>query len=63
MGERPYRHLSGEELRKRLKRADADFGRHVDRLYIADQQFKAALDLSIALEDEQAARKNPNQEP
>ncbi|GEM_PF-6101859 len=57
MAERPYRHLSGEELRKRLKRADAAFSQHIGRLYVADPGFKAALDLTLALEDERDARK------
>jgi len=59
MADRPFRDLSGEDLRKRLKRADAEVGKAVDRLYIADPQFKAALDLSLALEDERDARRNP----
>ena len=58
MSDRPYRDLSGEELRKRLKRADSVLGKAFDHLYMADPEFKAALDLSLALEDEQAARRN-----
>lgn len=58
MSERPFRDLSGEELRKRLKRADAVLGRAFDHLYLTDPNFKAALDLSLALEDEQTARRN-----
>lgn len=59
MTERPYRDLSGEELRKRLKRADADLGKRFDHYYLTDPKFKAALDLSLALEDERDARRNP----
>lgn len=60
MSERPFRDLSGEELRKRLRCADAQLGRCFDRFYLTDPEFKSALDLSLSLEDEQAERKNRN---
>lgn len=61
MAERPYRHLSGEELRNRLKRADAAFACEVQRVCTTDIPFRKALDLTLALEDESDTRKGgPN---
>jgi len=50
--------LSGEQLRNEAKRTDRQLGREIDRLRISDAQFRAVIDRVLAIEDEQASRKN-----
>lgn len=58
MTQRPFRHLSGEELRRQAKRADARLGVEIDRLRLADAPFRAAIDRALALDAEIEARRN-----
>lgn len=58
MADRPWKHLGGEELRKRAKRADARLGYEIDRLQIQDAAFRAALLLALDLEQETEHRRN-----
>lgn len=58
MNERPWKHLSGGELRRKSKMADRAVEREIVRLRSHDEAFRTALDLALALDDEVAARKN-----
>jgi hypothetical protein len=58
MSDRPYSDLSGEELRRKAKRADVDVAHQIARLRAHDELFREALDRSLALDDEIAARRN-----
>lgn len=58
MSDRPFIDLSGEELRRQAKRADDKLGAELDRLRLADPQFRDVLDRALALESEMEARKN-----
>lgn len=49
--------MGGEELRNAAKRQDKLVGLEVERLRQTDPQFRAALDRSLALDDEIARRK------
>lgn len=53
-----FRSLSGGQLRDEARRTDRQLGREIDRLRIADAQFRAVIDRALAIEDEQARRKN-----
>lgn len=57
MDKRPYQHLSGEGLRIKAKRAERDMADEIVRLRAHDERFRAVLDLTLALDDEIAARK------
>lgn len=48
--------LSTEALRAVEMRANRELGREIDRLRIADAAFRAALDLTLAVEDEMERR-------
>lgn len=50
--------MRGEELRREAKRIDRALGAEIDRLRMADPQFKSVLDRSLEIEDEVNRRKN-----
>ncbi len=50
--------LSGETLRNEARRTDRLLGRELERLRQTDEQFRAVLDRSLALEVEIDRRKN-----
>jgi hypothetical protein len=58
MSEPDLSRLSGEQLHKEAKKADSRFGYHLDRVYVADPDLKAALDWMLAVESEQLRRRN-----
>lgn len=58
MSERPWKHLSGEELRRKAKAADRALEGEIVRVRATDAAFKSALDLTLEFDDEIAARKN-----
>jgi hypothetical protein len=51
--------MSGEQLRNEGRRRDRQLGKEIDRLRLGDEQFRRVLDRSLAVEDEQARRRNP----
>lgn len=51
------RAMSGERLRTEGRRIDRKIGAELDRVRMADAQFRTVLDRSLAVEDEIAKRK------
>ncbi len=58
MMDRPFEHLGGEALRRKAKSAEVAFSHELARLRAHDEQFRASLDLTMALDDEIERRRN-----
>lgn len=58
--ERPWRHHPQDMLERLSAHADRKLGLEIDRLRLSDPGFKRALDLSLELDDELAARRDSN---
>lgn len=57
---RPWAHMGGEALRNAAKLADKKLGRELERLRANDTTFRAVLDLTLELDTEIEARRNPS---